>query len=137
MYVNPKGGDKIKFKAPLKYEWEKNIITRYNELKRKIYHTVPIPHPPKHIAKEYEKLKNENMEKFRSEVRIELEKRHAAKLNVKPKTNDLIKIVSEHPENFMTNGVIDPAKISRKYDLCTSTAYQIAKYAKVNTGMNA
>lgn len=134
MYVNPKGGDRIKFKAPVKWEWISNEVTGYDQLRRKVFHTIPVPHPPKKIAKEYEKLKNENMEKFREETRLELEKRHAAKIRIRPKTQDIVKIVIEYPERFTKNGVVDPVLIAEKYDIATSTAYQIAKYVKNHTG---
>ncbi len=130
MHINPKGGDKLKFVSPRKWVTQLNEVTGYEELKKQIYHTVPVPHPPKHLAKEYESLKEENMQKFREETRIELEKRHQAKLRKTLKTNDMVKIIKEHPENFMKNGEINVNVVAVKFDIPTSTSYQIVKNVK-------
>lgn len=130
MWMNPKGGDKLKFISPRRWIIRQNEVTGYDEPRRPVYYTVPVPHPEKKIAKEYEKLKEENMQKFREETRIELIRRHEAKMKKKPRTNDIRKLVEEHPENFSLNGELSVSVVSKKFDLPTSTAYQIVKAAK-------
>jgi len=127
MHTNPKGGEKLKFTSPRKWITRMNEVTDFEELKKEIYHTVPVPHPPKNIAKEYEKLKEENMKTFRDEVKIELEKRHASKLKIQPKSQDIIKIIKENPLRFMKNGNVDVGVVCDKFNIATSTAYQIVR----------
>ena len=130
MTINAKGGEKIKFKSPRTWITRTNPVTGFEELKKCVHHTIPVPHPPKHIAKEYEKLKEENMRVFREETRAELEKRHASKISRKLKTNDIVRLIKDHPENFSKNGDLSVSIVSGKFDIPTSTAYQIVKSAK-------
>lgn len=130
MHTNPKGGGKLKFYSPRTFINQVNPVTGYEEQKKCIHHTVPIPHPPKNKAKEYEKMKDENMQKFREEIRIELDKRHSNKMSKKLKTNDIVKLVKEHPENFMKDGEINVNVVSMKFDIPTSTSYHIVKAVK-------
>lgn len=130
MHINPKGGQKITFRSPRTWITQTNEVTGFEEQKMCIHHTVPVPHPPKQIAKDYEKLKEENMQVFREETRIELEARHQAKITKKPKTNDIVKLVKEHPENFSKNGEINVSIVSGKFNIPTSTAYHIVKAAR-------
>lgn len=127
---NPKGGDSLKFEAPRKIIEYINPVTNYYSRVQQVFHTVPVPRPPKHIEKEYEKLKDENMKEFREETRIELEKRHEKKMQKKPNTASIRKIVEEYPNEYMLNGEINVGVVSKKFDIPTSTAYQIVKAVK-------
>ena len=135
MHINPKGGDKLRFISPRKWITEYNEVTQYEELKKQIFHTVPVPHPPKHLAKVYDKLKEENMQKFREETRIELEKRHQAKMRIKPKQQDIIKIIKENPQNFMKDGEVSVTIVANKFDIASSTAHQIVKNVRESLQM--
>jgi hypothetical protein len=132
MTINPKGDSKIHFRSPVKWFKKINPVTEYEELKKQIYHTVPVPHPPKKLAKEYEKLKEEAMQKFREETRIELEKRHKAKITKKLTNTEILGIVREHPENFTKDNEISAAVIADKFKCSYPTAWQIVKIYKSN-----
>jgi hypothetical protein len=130
MSINPKGGDKLKFSSPRTWITRTNEVTGFEEVKRCVHHTIPIPHPNKVKAKIYEKLKDENLSKFREDTRLMLEKRHAEKIKSKPRIIDIMNLIKEHPENFTRNGKLSPATVADKFHISPSSAYSILKGVK-------